>query len=191
MNTTYQPEVVADEIIKLYQEFGMSDYIGEPVSQIEHMSQCAEYAIAAGSDNEIILGAFFHDIGHLYAYVKSLEKMGTLGIVEHEKYGADYLRSLGFSEKIARLVEGHVAAKRYLTAISNDYYNDLSESSKKTLEYQGGKMNKEEAQLFEQDELFEWHIQLRRWDDLGKKTNRPLLPLAYFKDLIIRSLSSN
>ncbi|MEO6720137.1 MAG: phosphohydrolase, partial [Ferruginibacter sp.] len=54
-----------DEVLALYQRFGNEDYIGEPVSQIEHMCQCAQLAKAGGYDDEVILSAFFHDIGHL------------------------------------------------------------------------------------------------------------------------------
>ncbi|MBC7687664.1 MAG: phosphohydrolase, partial [Aquabacterium sp.] len=32
-------EQAADEVLSLYQRFGGEDYIGEPVSQIEHMCQ--------------------------------------------------------------------------------------------------------------------------------------------------------
>jgi putative nucleotidyltransferase with HDIG domain len=90
-----------------------SDYIGEPVSQIEHMSQAAQLAMAEGFDDEVVLAAFFHDIGHLCA--EGAENMGGYGVVSHERLGADYLREAGFSERMARLVEYHVQAKRYLT----------------------------------------------------------------------------
>lgn len=43
---------------------------------------------------------------------KATENVGRMG---HETIGAEYLRSLGFSEKICRLVESHVPAKRYIT----------------------------------------------------------------------------
>ena len=33
-----------DEIMRLYIKYGSEDYIGEPVSQIEHMCQCAQLA---------------------------------------------------------------------------------------------------------------------------------------------------
>ena len=37
-------EQVIAEVFGLYERFGDSDYIGEPVSQIEHMSQAAQLA---------------------------------------------------------------------------------------------------------------------------------------------------
>lgn len=39
----------------------------------------------------------------------STENVGRVG---HEAIGAAYLRSLGFSETVSRLVNSHVAAKR-------------------------------------------------------------------------------
>ena len=97
-----QAQVIA-EVFGLYERFGDHDYIGEPVSQIEHMSQAAELAIAEGFDDEVVLAAFFHDIGHLCA--EGAENMGGYGVVSHERLGADYLRRAGFSERMARLVE--------------------------------------------------------------------------------------
>ena len=56
---------ITDEILSLYKMYGNQDYIGEPVSQIEHMCQCAQLAEKEKYDNEVVLAAFFHDIGHL------------------------------------------------------------------------------------------------------------------------------
>jgi predicted HD phosphohydrolase len=85
---------VIDEVFGLYERFGDSDYIGEPVSQIEHMSQAAELAMAEGFDDEVVLAAFFHDIGHICA--DSAPNMGGFGVVSHERLGADYLRRRRF-----------------------------------------------------------------------------------------------
>ena len=54
-----QAATTAEFIIGLYRQFGGNDYIGEPVSQIEHMCQCAHLAEEEGYDDEIILAAFF------------------------------------------------------------------------------------------------------------------------------------
>jgi predicted HD phosphohydrolase len=76
---------VVNEILSLYQQFGNSDYIGEPVSQIEHMCQCSALAQQNGHDDEVILAAFFHDIGHLCEQDKDAVHMGDYGLVDHEK----------------------------------------------------------------------------------------------------------
>jgi putative nucleotidyltransferase with HDIG domain len=156
------------------------------------MCQCAQLAEASCAADDVILAAFFHDIGHLCEFAfpeKKVEHMDNVGVVDHEKLGAAYLLSKGFSEKIAKLVQSHVAAKRYLTYHYPEYYNQLSEASKKTLEFQGGIMTPEEAIAFEEDDLFDQYVAIRRWDDLAKKTEEPLPDLSYYKQLIIEHLS--
>ncbi len=181
-----------NEIMFLYEQYGREDYIGEPVSQIEHMCQCAQLAEADGADDDVVLAAFFHDIGHLCEFAfpeKKLAHMDGVGVVDHERLGADYLLSMGFSEKIAKLVQSHVAAKRYLTYQYPEYYHQLSAASKETLNFQGGVMTHDEALEFEDDELFDLYVSIRRWDDLAKKTNQPLADLFHYKQLMIEHLS--
>jgi phosphonate degradation associated HDIG domain protein len=172
---------IIDEVFDLYELHGGEDYIGEPVSQLEHMSQSAQLAIEQGSDDEIVLAAFFHDIGHICVAQNTSNSMDGYGIKRHEKVGADYIRSKGFPERIAKLVEGHVQAKRYLTYKHEEYYNSLSEASKKTLEFQGGRMSKSESDSFESYTLFETSILMRKWDELAKETDFPIIDLNDMK----------
>jgi 2-amino-1-hydroxyethylphosphonate dioxygenase (glycine-forming) len=182
-------EKIAEEIVALYDRFGNEDYIGEPVSQLEHMSQSAQLAQREGYDSEVVLAAFFHDIGHICVQRDKQDSMGGFGVKRHEQIGADFLRSKGFPEKMARLVENHVQAKRYLTFKDAAYFHSLSEASKKTLEFQGGRMNQEEAMAFENDPLFELSIRMRRWDELAKEVNIPVINLEEIKTLIKKTLS--
>lgn len=179
MNTTEQ---VVDEIFSLYDKFGNEDYIGEPVSQIEHMSQSAQLAMKEGFDDEVIIAAFFHDIGHICVSRNAANNMGGYGVKSHEKIGADFLREKGFPETVAKLVENHVQAKRYLTYKYPEYYNNLSEASKQTLVYQGGVMSAAEANEFEHDPLFEASIRMRHWDELAKETDVPIMDLTVLKE---------
>ncbi len=173
------PEQAIADVFGLYERHGAADYIGEPVSQIEHMSQAAQLAMAEGVDDEVILAAFFHDIGHLCG--QGGENMGGYGVVSHERLGADYLRRAGFSERLARLVEYHVQAKRYLTFRQPGYYARLSEASRRTLAYQGGVMSAEEARAFEQDPLCAISLRLRHWDEQAKAMHVPVLDLELLK----------
>ena len=182
------PELIADEVLSIYQQFGDEDYIGEPVSQLEHMSQCAQLAIEQGYDNEVVLAAFFHDIGHMIEHITPVKHMDGYGIVDHEKLGADYLLSKGFSEKIARLVNSHVNAKRYLTLQYPSYYAQLSEASKKTLQFQGGVMSADEAIAFEDDDYFDLFIKLRRWDEAAKLERVPVIDFELIRGRIVRHL---
>ena len=79
------------------------------------MLQAGELARSEGQPDEVILAAFFHDLGHLLAFEGVVDHMDGFGVFSHEKLGADLLRDAGFSEKVASLVESHVEAKRYLT----------------------------------------------------------------------------
>lgn len=181
------PEQVIADVFGLYETHGAADYIGEPVSQIEHMSQAAQLAMAEGFDDEVVLAAFFHDIGHICG--QGGENMGGYGVVSHERLGANYLRRAGFSERMAKLVEYHVQAKRYLTFSQPDYYARLSEASRRTLGYQGGVMSAEEARAFEQDPLCAVSLRMRHWDEQAKEMHVPVMDLQLLKAKAIRLLA--
>ncbi|MBB5635268.1 putative nucleotidyltransferase with HDIG domain [Pedobacter cryoconitis] len=168
-------------IFSLYEAYGAHEY-GERVSMLMHMMQCAQLAQQAGEDDEIVLAAFFHDIGHFF---EGDEQMDIYGTQNHDALGGKCLVKLGFPQKMADLVSSHVAAKKYLTYAEPSYYNELSEASKITLEFQGGKMTAEEAAEFEKDPLAPVYVKIRRWDDLGKDADRPVLAaeVQQMKDL--------
>lgn len=178
-----------DHLFDLYHQHGQSDYIGEPVSQLEHMSQAAALAMKEGYDDEVVLAAFFHDIGHIYLAGQPHENMNGFGVMHHEKIGAAYLRQVGFSERLVRLVENHVQAKRYLTYKFPAYFDALSEASKQTLHYQGGKMTAEEAITFEQDPLFTLSLRMREWDEMAKEQHVPVIDLQIMYDKASRLLN--
>lgn len=186
--TAFDPEQIVEEVFSLYERFGDEDYIGEPVSQLEHMSQAAALAEEEGYDDEVILAAFFHDIGHLCADAGEAGSMDGMGNVDHERLGADYLLERGFSERIADLVQGHVIAKRYLTYKYPEYYNKLSAASKVTLEFQGGVMSSAEAAAFDSNPNAELIIRLRHWDDMAKEMNIPVDNLEHLKALALNHL---
>ncbi len=184
----YNPQAVVKEVFSLYEKFGDEDYIGEPVSQLEHMSQAAALAQAEGYDDEVVLAAFFHDIGHLCADDAETESMDGMGNVDHEQLGADFLLERGFSERVANLVQGHVIAKRYLTYKYPEYYNRLSDASKATLNFQGGVMTEDEAANFELNPDAELIIRLRYWDDMAKEMNVPVDNLVHLKSIALNHL---
>ena len=185
------PDLIVAEVFSLYEQYGNADYIGEPVSQLEHMSQSAQLAMDEGFDDEVVLASFFHDIGHICVMNNEENNMGGFGVKSHERIGADYLREKGFPERVAKLVENHVQAKRYLTFKNPEYLKQLSEASKKTLEFQGGVMSEQEATLFEHNPLFETSILMRKWDELAKETNLPVIPMTIMKEKALRMLSNN
>ncbi|MCU0326682.1 MAG: HDIG domain-containing protein [Spirosomaceae bacterium] len=172
------------EIRQLFENQGDEEYYGENVSQYEHAAQAAILAKRQGYDEEIQIAAFLHDIGHLFPAKTEEELMEVYGRKDHESVAADWLRERGFGEKIAILVENHVNAKRYLTYADEDYYEALSEASKQTLIFQGGRMAEKEAKSFEQNPYFELIIKMRRWDEAAKVENMQLPDLAYFLNII-------
>ena len=132
---------VVRQLFDLILAQGDADYIGEPISQLEHSLQAAQLARESGADDETVLGALLHDVGRFIPAADKMPKMiapdGTyVGRASHEVVGERYLRQLGFGEKVCQLVAAHVMAKRYLTAVDKEYYEGLSNSSKNTLKMQ-------------------------------------------------------
>lgn len=179
-------EETIEHVFKIWEDRGQSDYIGEPVSQLEHAAQAAAQAEAAGHDEEVILAAFLHDFGHLCCPLA--ESMDGYGTVDHEKVGADHLRDLGFPDRMCRLIESHVAAKRYLTFKNPAYLGRLSEASLMTLTFQGGPMTPEEAAAFEADALFPLFLKMRTWDEQAKEEHVPVPDLSRYRDMTRRVL---
>jgi len=181
-------EQTIDHVFEIWERHGQDDYIGEPVSQIEHAVQAAALAASAGCDDEVVLAAFFHDFGHLCC--PEAESMDGYGTVDHEKLGAGYLRRLGFPDRLCRLIESHVQAKRYLTFKNPAYLGRLSEASLMTLTFQGGPMTPDEAAAFESDPLFPLYLKMRTWDEQAKEEHFPLPDLARYREMTRRLLDA-
>ncbi|EHK39449.1 uncharacterized protein TrAtP1_007078 [Trichoderma atroviride] len=181
--TVLEPATITSYIISILEASDHTPYIGEPISQLQHSLQCAALAAQASPpvDEATQVAALLHDIGQfapaedLIASSKlPIQNLGdasttqSVGRVGHETLGARFLLSLGFSDKVARLVESHVAAKRYLCAVDESYNNFLSEASKKSLFYQGGPMSAEEVKEFGSGPWCKEMCKLRKWDDEAK-----------------------
>jgi putative nucleotidyltransferase with HDIG domain len=165
---------------ELFEEKGNENY-GEQVSQIQHAVQAADLARDKNYDPEMIVAAFLHDVGHL---LDGEEKMDDLGNHYHENLGSTFLSSLGFSSRIQSLVKNHVEAKRYLTAVNNQYLKTLSSASLKSLFYQGGPMDEEETRAFENDPYYKDHLRLRNLDDEAKIENYSLGNIDWIWEMV-------
>jgi len=183
-----QVEKTAGEIISLFETKGGANYSGEAVTQLEHACQAAQLAEKDGNDDEVVIAAFLHDLGHLLD--EQQEEMDGYGVKDHEAIGADYLKEHGFSDKIITLVKAHVEAKRYLCAVNQRYYENLSHASKMTLNFQGGPMREEEVTVFERNPMKNLIIKMRTWDEEAKHENVPLPDLNFFRNKIITHLSN-
>ncbi|KAJ5129860.1 uncharacterized protein N7515_005899 [Penicillium bovifimosum] len=88
-------------LFQLLESQGQSKYLGEQVTQLEHSLQCAHLATQSpthGDDLEVILAALFHDIGRF------IPDGQYIGRQSHEILGETFLREIGFSEKVCKLV---------------------------------------------------------------------------------------
>jgi len=173
-------------IVNLFAQHGHDAYFGEPVTQLDHALQCAHLAEQARADDETVVAAFLHDIGHLLPAERASGYMDGYGTVDHEQLGADFLREQGFPEKVAQLIENHVNAKRYLVFKNPDYFARLSEASLKTLEFQGGPMTPGQALAFETNPHFRAILQLRGWDEQAKIPGLPTPDVAHYLALCER-----
>ena len=118
---------------------------------MDHALQCADLANSARASDEAVIAALLHDIGHLIGP----SRMEEIGVTDHARARAAFLRKRGFPRKVVELVASHVEAKRYLVAANPDYARMLSPRSVETLALQGGAMTAAEAAAFERDPLFD------------------------------------
>jgi predicted HD phosphohydrolase len=142
--TPTSPSEVVQEISTLFSARGEDEYFGEKVTQSQHALQAAASARAAGADDETVIAALLHDIGHLLSAGKDGD-FGHIGHIGHEHTAEPWLRERGFGKRCIALVGAHVAAKRFLVATKPAYAARLSDASRKTLELQGGPMTPDEV----------------------------------------------
>ena len=178
--SAFKPETIVNELFTLYEKYGKKHLADQPISQLEQVSQAAALAEEEGFEDEVILAAFFHNIGS----VCTNDASGN----GQEKLGADYLRQHGFSERLATLVESDMMAQRYIAYKYPEYYDQLSNEDKTTLEMQGGRMSREEAINFEQDPDAELFVRLHYLNDKAKKIKKPILNLPHIKLLAMSHL---
>jgi predicted HD phosphohydrolase len=135
------------------------------LSILEHCLQCADLLAAERPDDvELQVAGLVHDLGWLERTPSGWELRLDAA---HDRHG-DRLVAALLGPRVARLVGGHVAAKRYLLATDPEYRDLLSARSATTLEFQGGVMGQEAVEEFaaspERDDL----VTLRRADDAAK-----------------------
>ena len=173
-------QFLADQILAPLRASSSDAYIGEEISQLEHALQCAHWANKHKADDEAVLAALCHDIGHIIP--SDSPHMDNLGRVNHERIGQEFLVACGCSKRLGYLVGGHVLAKRYLCFKKDNYFGNLSDASKETLQWQGGPMLSSEAGSFEEDDDFKTLLSLRAWDELAKDPNAQVAPLESYRE---------
>lgn len=183
------PMTTLTSIFNLYHQRGQSQYGGEAVSQLEHALQCATLAEQAGASPELVTACLFHDLGHLVHHLG--EDVAVRGIDDRHEYRAMPVLETLFAPAVTVPIELHVAAKRYLCAVDQDYWASLSPTSKRSLELQGGTFSEAEATAFIQQPHAQDAVQLRRWDDLAKQPGLATPDLDHYLQRITMATTNN
>jgi predicted HD phosphohydrolase len=126
------------------------------VDELDHALQSAARAVDDGADDELVLAAALHDIGH--------SPLLAGRSAAHDRVALAWLTPR-FGARVGWLAGAHVAAKRYLAATEPGYADDLSGVSIASLRRQGG------AAVDPEWADHPWWpdaLRLRRYDDAAK-----------------------
>ena len=127
---------IVQTIMNLFDRRGATAYHGESVSQAEHALQAAYLAEQSQAPDALVVAALLHDVGHLLdGQDEDLAGRGFDG--RHEEAGCAWLAT-NFGPEVTEPIRLHVAAKRYLCAVSSSYLDGLSPASRLSLSLQGG-----------------------------------------------------
>ena len=184
---TADPAATADRVLDFLSTAGQSEYYGEEVSQLEHALQAAHNARLDGGTEQEIIAALLHDLGHIWPVEG--RQTTSVGVVSHDRIGAEVLKELGFSEDVADIVGGHVAAKRYLVATDRDYAAKLSDVSVDSLRRQGGPMSAEELENFTSSPNWRSMVRVRTWEDNAKTPGVDVPGLEAYRQMLTDHLS--
>ena len=170
-----------DTIFDQFRTLGERSY-GERVTILDHSLQTAHFAQQDEQDEAMIAAALLHDYGHLiHGLDEDIADQGIDGV--HEEVGAVALAPY-FPPTITEPIRLHVPAKRYLCATDEQYFAELSEASKQSLEIQGGAFSAEQVTEFEQNPHFAAAVQLRRYDDMGKLIGATVPSLESYRGIL-------
>lgn len=171
-----------EEIAALFAGPGAGDYLGERVTQAQHMCQAGTLAQSAGAPDALVAATLLHDVGHFHGELSGQDLMaGTDN--HHSDTGAAWL-SRWFPAEVTEPIRLHVAAKRYLCAVEPAYLARLSPASVHTLAVQGGPMDADEVRAFKSEAHHAEAVALRRWDDDAKDPDAPTHPFDHFRPLL-------
>lgn len=173
---------VVDQIVRLFETRGGSEYGGEAVTQLEHALQAARLAERESEADALVAAALLHDVGHLLHDLP--EDAPDDGIDDHHENSAASFLERHFPPSVTEPVRLHVAAKRYLCAVDPSYLGSLSEPSRVSLGLQGGPMSDEEVASFDANAYARDAVRLRRWDDAAKVRGLPTPGLSHFIDRV-------
>jgi predicted HD phosphohydrolase len=138
-------------------------------SLLDHGLQCAAHLRRSHADDvELQVAGLVHDIG---------QTLTANDDAAHGIAGAQFVRPV-LGERVARLVELHVPAKRYLVATDAGYQAQLSSASRASLLAQGDVMSDDELHAFAALPDARAAVALRRADDAAKDATARPAPLG-------------
>ena len=147
------------------------------LSILHHGLQCAARLRRSDPDDpELQVAGLLHDLGHVL-------RPGCEDI--HGAVGARFVRPV-FGARVAAIIEGHVAAKRYLVTVDPSYRARLSEGSLRTLTLQGETMTPAEVDRFRSSAHSAAAVRLRRADEDSKDPGATVPPLESWMDALAR-----
>ncbi len=154
---------------------------------LHHCLQCAARLRSSHPDDiELQVAGLVHDLG----WLELDHGHWTLRLdAAHDVDGGALVASL-LGPRVAALVGGHVAAKRYLLATDPAYAVLLSARSEETLGFQGGVMTPDEVVDFERRANRDDLVALRRADDAAKVRNAAVDPLDSWRPAVERVVAS-
>lgn len=173
-------DTIVEFILDLFAQRGAEEYMGESVSMAQHMEQSAACAVADAAPDDMVIAALLHDIGHFVGDfpIDSLEN----GIDNrHQEIGAKFLEPY-YPSSVTEPIRLHVAAKKYLCAVDDHYFENLSSASKQSLQVQGGPMEKAEIEIFKANYHHQAAIKVRLYDDDGKVAGLDIKPVGSYRE---------
>lgn len=180
-----------DMIAMIFEAFDRegAEHYGENISQLQHALQCAQLAQEHGCSDALTAASLLHDLGRMVEPEGNDRELRGID-ARHEDIGAALLAA-AFPPAVTEPIRLHVDAKRYLCATDPAYAAGLSAASILSLGVQGGPMTADEAATFERNPFFADAVQLRRFDDWGKRTGCAVAPLESYRRLLEALLLTN
>lgn len=187
-NNKLTQDNIVDFILDLFARRGAEEYLGESVSMSQHMEQSAACAVADGANEALVIALLLHDIGHFMSDFPDEDLASGIDNC-HEEAGANFL-AFFFPKTVTEPIRLHVAAKKYLCAVDNEYIKRLSHASVQSLNVQGGPMTDLEVKAFESNPYHLFAVKARHYDDDGKVFGLAIRPIkdyrAQLESLLLR-----
>jgi predicted HD phosphohydrolase len=150
------------DLVAVLERAGAAEEPDEEVAGLtilHHGLQCAALLAASDPDDlELQVAGLVHDVGHVLAPGRA---------DAHAAVGAAAAAPV-FGARVAALIGGHVAAKRYLVSVDDSYRGELSAGSLRTLAVQGDAMGAPEVAVFLSGHHADATVRLRRADEASK-----------------------